>query len=666
MAIRKDNSVEGGSRWRVIGMAAVLICVAAIAYFPSLKAGFVWDDDSMLTKNSLIHADNGLYQFWFTTKATDYWPATYTTLWLEWRLWGMNAMGYHATNLALHISEALLLWAILRRLRVPGALLAALVFAVHPVNVESVAWIAQRKNLMAMLFFLLSILFFTRTELSIPPTRGRLYNTGVGRWYWLSLLAFMVALLCKGSVAMLPMVLLGLIAWHRRLRIGDIVRVAPFFIAAATFVLVDIWFQRHGSAASVRNANFVERTLGAGAAVWFYLYKAILPINLIPVYPQWRIRTANPLWWLPAAAAAGTTVALWRCRKRGGRPALFAWAYFCVMLFPALGFTDVYFMRYSLVADHYAHLAIIGAIALASAGLASALGGLSPGLEAAGRVLVVLLVGTLGALTWKQCRIYRDIETYYQTIIERNPMSWMAYNNLGGVLIAKGELPEAITLLKESLRLEPSYSEAYNNLGLALFNSGHKDDAIACYEEALRLDPRSPEAQFDLGLSLVEAGRTEEGIAHYKEALRIKPDYADPHNGLGLAFAGAGLLPEAIMHYDEALKIDPSNAAVHYNLGMAHFASGQMDEAIADYQQAVRLKPDHADAHNNLGIALASANRLGEAVVQFQEALRTKPSDSSFHKNLGLALQDEGRTAEAQAQFEAAAQLQADRQEGSR
>ncbi len=495
-----------------MGWSLVLVCVAVVAYLPAMTGGFIWDDDATLTNNPLIKASDGLFRFWCTTEPKDYWPVTYTALWLEWRLWGMQAIGYHATNLILHASESLLIWAILRRLQIPGALLAAFIFAVHPVNVESVAWIAQQKNLLAMLFFLLSIYCFLKTDLAIPAEPGRLYRRGVGPWYWLSLMTFALGMASKGSIAMLPVVLLGLIAWRRRLRVSDITATLPFFLISAVLVVVNVWFQRHGVNTPIRNASLIERILGAGAATWFYLSKAVLPINLIPIYPQWQVRADNLLWWLPLLAAIGVTVVLWGRRNRGTRPALFAWCYFCVMLVPVLGFKDVYFMKYSLVADHYEHLAIIGLVAFSAAGLAIALRHFSPAFTSTARFLVVMLIGTLSAATWRHSQVYGDIDRFYQAILERNPSCWMAYNNLGAVMTKRGRLPEALALFKESLRFESAFPETHYNMGVIYYKLGQVPEAIASYRTALRIDPLYPEAYFNLGLALAASGNMEEAL----------------------------------------------------------------------------------------------------------------------------------------------------------
>jgi hypothetical protein len=348
--------VQSGRRG--LGTVALLVVLTCAAYWPSLRGGFLWDDDVLLTNSSMVKAPDGLYRIWFTTEPVDYWPMTNTSFWLEWRLWGLHATGYHVTNLTLHIANAFLLWAILRRLRIPGAWLAALIFGVHPVNVESVAWIAQRKNTLSMLFFLSSILWYLKAEIGGPR-----------RWYWFSVLAFALAMLSKASVVVLPAVLL-LIVWWRRDRItrSDVVRTLPFVLVAIGLTLVSIAFQARGAEEAIRHATAAERMLGAGAIVWFYLYKALLPIHLVFVYPQWQVDAGDVRWWVPlAAAVAATSLLVWQRRRPWGRALLFAWLFFCVALLPVMGFVDIAFMRYSLVADHYQYIAIIGVIALAAA-----------------------------------------------------------------------------------------------------------------------------------------------------------------------------------------------------------------------------------------------------------------------------------------------------------
>ena len=322
----------------------------------------------------------------------------------------------------------------------PGAFEAAFLFAVHPVNVQSVAWIVERKNLLALLFYLLSILAFLRTGFVLPPAPDRSRQPWSPWWYAASLAAYVLAMLCKGSVALLPLVLVGLVAARRTLVRADAARLAPFFAVGVFLAGVNVWFQGLHLGEAIRQAGWLERLLGAGAVVWFYLGKALLPLHLAFVYPQWRIRPGDPRWWLPSIAAILLTAWLARsARRRWRRAALLAWGYFCVSLVPVMGFSDVYFMKYSLVGDHYQHLALLGVTTFAGWAWAEWRAAAPVRIAAA-----ALAIGALGILTWRQCRLYRDAETLFSATIERNPGSWMARNNRGIIFAASGRLDAAI------------------------------------------------------------------------------------------------------------------------------------------------------------------------------------------------------------------------------
>ncbi len=286
----------------------LLVGLTAWAYYPSLGGEFLLDDKVLVTESEFVRGPNGLKRIWLSTDPPDYWPLTNTAFWLQWRAWGPNTIGYHATNVALHVAAAFLLWAILAKLAIPGAYLAALLFAVHPVNVESVAWISQLKNTLAMVFFLLSIWWYLRAEegrgkLEVEKSKRGEEQTGrVGLWYGLSLLAFVLAMLGKGSVAMLPVGLLLIVWWQRRrIAWADILRTVPFFAVAIALTAVNLWFQTHGKNIVVRDVTFAQRLAGAGAVVWFYLAKALVPIDLAFVYPNWRIQASDSF----VVAAAG-------------------------------------------------------------------------------------------------------------------------------------------------------------------------------------------------------------------------------------------------------------------------------------------------------------------------------------------------------------------------
>ena len=289
----------------------LIVGVSFLIYFPSLHGGYIFDDDIYLTNAPYIQAPDGLYRIWCTSEAVDYYPVTNTVLWLEWRLWGMNSTGYHLTNLALHIVDCLLIWLLLKKLAIPGAYLAALLLAVHPVNVEAVAWMAQLKELLAAIFFVVSILWYLQADEQAEAIEGALAPWKMGRWYWLSVFAFVMAILSKGSVAIEPLILLVIMWWKRRqIRVSDLVHVA-YFLFAVVMIPIIMWFITHGTE-DFRRATALERLLGAGTSIWFYLAKAILPVNLIFIYPMWQIQTTSVFWWMPMLAVVVVTLLLWR------------------------------------------------------------------------------------------------------------------------------------------------------------------------------------------------------------------------------------------------------------------------------------------------------------------------------------------------------------------
>ncbi|MGA2059704.1 MAG: tetratricopeptide repeat protein [Thermoguttaceae bacterium] len=668
--IPPNNSVNYASLkphfWAPAG-AAILALAVFTAYFPSLNGGFIWDDEALLTKNLLVKASAGLHRIWCTTDPTDYWPLTNTSFWIEWRLWDINSTGYHVANLVLHIAASLLIWTILRKLTIPGAFLAALIFALHPVNVESVAWIAQRKNTLSMLFFLFSILWYMKfNELARPRLAAKQFaarrppsTAHCVLWYGLSLAAFMLAMLSKGSAAVLPALVLGIIWWRRSLTKQDFLRTAPFFIVAAALTLVNIWFQRSDVGEIIRNAGFVERLLGAGVVVCFYLYKALLPIDLAFIYPQWHIEADNPQWWLPLLAVLAVTAVLWWFRKGWSRPLLFAWGFFCVSLVPVMGFTDVGFMKYSLFADHYQHIAVIGVIALAAAGWSI----WHQRARNAAHWTTAIAVATVGAftfLTYLQNELYRDAVTLYQDTLVKNPECWIAYNNLGVELFQAGQFQAPIKYFEQALHLKPNYATARNNLGLALNKAGRFQEAIENYEQALSLQPKYAEARNNLGYALASAGRLQEAIEHYREVLRLKADYPVAHNNLAMALLQTGRFQEAIEHYEQALRLKPDYAEARNNLGEALARTDRPLEAIKCYEQALSLQPDFPEAQYNLGLLLLQTGRPQESIKYFEQSLKLKPDYFVTHNNLGTALLRTGRLEEAIEHYEQALKIKPD------
>jgi len=631
-------------------IALLLMSGTIIAYLPVWHAGLIWDDRSFVVDNPLIRAADGWYRFWFTTQPEDYYPVTSTMLWAEWRVWGTDPVGYHVVNVLLHAFSAVVLWRVLERLNVPGSWLAAALFALHPVNVESVAWITQRKNTLAMFFYLLSLLWYLRFDLarhSSALSAGRANGPGPGtiglqsRWYWLSLAAFVLALLSKTAVAPMPLLLLGL-AWWRRNRVErrDLWHSLPFWAVAVAVGLISLWFQSHRAIGSdiVRTDSFWARLAGAGWAVWFYLYKAALPFGLSPIYPRWEI-DGGQLWsYVPGLLLLGGFLACWRYRRSWGQGALVSLGYFVVMLLPVLGFLDIGFMWVSLLADHWQYFAIIGPISLAAAALTTSsrlpkTRQLFPAVAMLGVLLVVL-----GVLTWRQCKIYFDPGTFWQATLTANPGSWSAENGLGNVFFEQGQLDEAIAHFQKAVELKPDFSTAHYNLAGCLRKKGRVDEAMAHFQKAVEIQPNYSSAHFYLGEILREKGRGNEAIPHFKRAVEIHPDFAEAHKSLGFLLLGKGQVDEALVHLRKVLEIRPNDAADHNNLASVLWQEGQVREAIAHYQRALEIRPDYALAHHSLGGLLEQEGQVREAIAHYQRAIEIDPGFAAAWASLAWAL----------------------------
>ena len=438
-------------------LAMTLVVATVAAYRPAWYGGMLWDDDGHLTKPELRSLE-GLGRIWFDLDATNqYYPLLHSAFWLQYRLWGDQTLGYHLVNIVLHALNALLVALILRRLRVPGALLAAAIFALHPVHVESVAWMAELKNTLSGFFYLASALAY----LGFDERRRR-------GMYTLSLALFAAALLCKTVTATLPAALL-VVFWWRRGGLNwrrDVLPLLPFLALGATAGLFTAWVERAliGAAGAEYDFTLIERCLIAGRVICFYLGKLLWPTNLIFIYPQWNI--SQSVWWqylYPLGIILTVLAGLWLVRRRWRGP-LAGMLFFCGTLFPALGFLNVYPFRYSLVADHFQYLASLGIITLFAAGLARLAA--SSVLACSGsRAAMLTILSLLGVLTWHQSQQYRDVETLYRTTLSQNPSCWMAHNNLGSVLEASGRPEEAVRHYQQALRIKPDHAQGPQQLG---------------------------------------------------------------------------------------------------------------------------------------------------------------------------------------------------------
>jgi protein O-mannosyl-transferase len=542
-----------------------LIGSVILTYVPVWQAGFIWDDDAVLTANPCIVGPLGFKEIW-TTSAADICPLVLTTFGIEHALWGLAPLPFHLVNVLLHGTCAVLLWRVLRSLRVQGAWLGAALWALHPVEVESVAWITEMKNTESGLFFLLSILFFAKwlraKELDAP--------TGIGWSYPLTLLSAALAMASKSSTVILPVVLC-LCAWwiDGRWNWRTAVRVFPIFLMSIAAGVLSIWTQ----GLQLRTMTdpqwariWPQRLAAAGDAVWFYLGKLLWPRPLIAIYPRWQIDAGQWASYLPLLAVLAVLAFFWLRRERWSRACFFSFAYFTTALLPVLGLIDSPIFRYSLVFDHFQYLASIGPLALAGTGLVRFADFVIPKKPWFHSALCAELLLLLGMASWQRTRIYASQETLWTETLAQNPRSWLAQNTVGLIFFSRGQFDEAVTQFQNVLEIYPNFADAHCNLGSALFQRGQPD----------------------------------EGVAQFQRALEINPNLAEAHSNLGSIFLQKGRLNEAIAQFQEALENNPGSCPTHYNLGNALWQKGQLEEAITQFQEALRLNPDFGAAQDSL------------------------------------------------------------------
>jgi protein O-mannosyl-transferase len=478
----------------------LLVAATFLVYWPALSGQFVWDDDSWTTKIAgLLRTNSGLCAIWCQfTALQQYYPLTGTTFWLDYQLWGFWPLPYHVENILLHTVAVLLFWKLLRRLDVPGAWLAAAIFALHPVMVESVAWITERKNVLSLVLYLGSLLAYLRYTQGVigdqstprinPAGRCQVTRTNsilsLVTLYALALVLFLGAMLAKATAFSLPAVVLVILWWKRgRVRWGvDVLPTLPFFSLAIGLCLVTAWLEKNhvGAKGTEWAITLPGRCLIAGRVPWFYLGKLVWPANLCFIYPRWKPDVESLRQWIYPASALAALIALWLARGRIGRGPVAAVLCFGGTLFPVLGFINTYGMRYSFVWDHWVYLPSLGIIALVAAVAVCAAGWLRRPVVFQGFAVLVLLV--LAVLTWRQCGMYTDLETLWRITIDRNPDSWLAHNNIGTILSEKGRADEAMTHFQKALEIQPDYAETYNNIGIVFFDKGQMDEAISQFQ----------------------------------------------------------------------------------------------------------------------------------------------------------------------------------------
>ena len=593
---------------RVAAQAALLIVLVVVVYWPTLDQGFIWDDDGYVQNNLTLRRPEGLRDIWLDLGATpQYYPLVHTSFWVEYQLWGLEPRGYHAVNLSLHAAAAVLVWRLLSRLAVPGAWLAAAVFALHPVHVETVAWVTERKNVLSMVFALASLLVYLRCA---PPEAPAGVRPSPTSRYLAALALYGAALLSKTVTASVPAVLLVVFWWKRgRITRPDVAWLAPFFALGLALSGVTIWMERThvGAQGPEWQLSLVERVLVAGRAAAFYAGKLLWPDPLVFFYPRWTVDASAAWQFLYPAAVVALAAALWLARGRIGRGSLAALLVFVGVLTPALGFFDVFPFRYSFVADHFQYHASVGWIA-GVVGVAT-LGVRRLGRRARAGALVgaVAVLAALGAKARQQVQHYRDAPTLYASVIAANPESWAAHNNLGRHLQNQGRYEEAIVHYREAVLLRPELSRIRNNLGSSLSSLGRLDEAEA------------------------ELGRAFDGVAE-------RTDQADTHVYLAVVLIQKGRFAEAAQQLRTALDLRPRDAWALYNLGVALGGSGDLEAGVATVRESLALQPGFAMGHRELGSMFLALGDVASAVPAFEEAVRLEPGNAAYRTDLGTAL----------------------------
>ena len=641
--------------WRTWLPQSLLILAATLwIYWPALHGGWIWDDVWYVTTNPLMHGWIGLWKFWYRPGSwVEFYPLQETVQWLQWQMWGNDTFGYHMTNVGLHMTSALLVWRLLGKLGLRQAWLGGLIFAVHPVQVESVALVSELKNTLSLPFFLWSMMAW------IDFQDGKLridYQRSLG---W-----FLVAMLCKVSMSPFPVVIL-LYAWWKRERIEgkDVKESVPFFLVAIILTATTLWAghlyeaSTHHLISPVPLDGILSRIDAAGLISTVYFARCFLPVDLIYVYGQWPLHPESAVQYLPWLGWLAVGGWLWAKRSTWGRHGLFGLGFFFIFLAPFLGFISASYMNFIWAMDHLLYIPIIGLIALFVAimeGLSSRISTWArPVMSGVLACLVVLAAWTSHAFAG----LFLNQETFWGHIVECNPEFWLGQDNLGCDLAAQHRYQDSIGHLQKAIDLRPDDPEGYDNLGVSLDKLGQTDAAAALFQKAIALNSEDSQAYLNLGGVDQRKGKSVEAEALFRQGLKIAPNDESLNNNEATILVQSHRAAEAIPLYRRALENDPDSAHLHYNLANALTASGDIPGAVEELEAALALDFSMAQGHENLGVALARLGRLSEAVAEFESALKTGLQSATAHDNLAFALAQNGQLDEAGDQFKLALKL---------
>jgi protein O-mannosyl-transferase len=566
------SATEAG-RWRDFLLHAAIIVLAGLwIYSPSYHGDWLWDDDQLLTANPVVQSGSlqGLSKLWFNPDGADFFPLSYTALWAQWPFFKNQPTGYHVTTIVLHLIGSLLLWALLDRMRIPGAWLSGLIFAIHPVAVESVAWVSETKNTLSLPLFLLSCLcWVVQDDEHEGPRRTR--------FYVLSIVFFLLAMLAKTSMVGLPVLLL-LHAWWKRgtVTVQDLIRTSPFFLISLVLGLITIQYQ-HGRAIGAEKilvGGVASRIATAGMAILFYLKQIILPVNLLPIYPRWEVDPPK-VWQFLAWPVIGAAAAwIWSDRGTADRPgwgrhALFGLGFFLLMVLPVLGFVTISYMRITWVADHFIYLPMIGVIALIGAAATRwydrSTASAQPLILAGGAIALA----TCGLLAFRYANAWASEDALWTHTLKTNHDAWQAHNRLGAKKFSRGDIEGGYYHFTQSTRLRPDLGETHNNLGSALSAKGRLDEAIKEFAQACQLTPHVPAMRVNLANALFQAGRFAEAGDAFRFLLEKEPNNPALLNNYAVTLYRQGNKEAAVLHFRKALEINPTMKDAREGLAVA-------------------------------------------------------------------------------------------------
>jgi tetratricopeptide (TPR) repeat protein len=630
-------------RTTFIGLGLVVFAGALWVHWPSLQGGFLRVDDVEYLQQSKRW--NGLtwnaVKWAFTTTESYYQPLPRLSHVLDYTMWGSNPVGHHATNVVLHALNAVLvfgfLWTLLggtsltARERLTAAWAVAVVFAIHPLQTESVAWMSGRTQLLCTAFEIGSLWA---------------YVTGARRWAWG---LYAVALLCKPIAVALPFVMLAIdyfpLRRHEQFGWSRLVweKAGLIAVTVAAGVAMMIKTTREGAMLPLAMPLSV-RVLRMFDSLAFYLWKLVWPTHLSPSYPvRWDPSLDEATVLASVLSVVIITAVIVRDRRRMPMLAA-AWGAYVMLVAPFSGLIPP---GSPALASRYVYIAVLPPLLVAGGAVVWLL---RRSTRVMGVTLVCLLVGQLwilGARTRRLIPNWHNDETLWRASLVEFPDSEQFNRALATELLDQGRASEALPYAERAVKIAPELGETRMRLGLVLAMLGRPQEAIEQHEQALRINPNSAVTRFGLAVALDQIGKPEYAVGQYEEALRLNPNLEGAHYNLANALMELGRLPEAVEHYQQALQIDPDYAEAHNNLGLALVQVGRAQEAIGHYQQAVRIKPDSIEAHNNLGLALVRLGRAQEAIEHYQQALRIKSDSAEVHNNLGLALVQVGRAQEA-------------------